>query len=265
MRAFGSGLSAVIVIALAATSFGCLERKLLFPMPPTPIEAPAFDTNTKHAWLQLAGGHVEAFLLLPEPARQTPAPLIVYAHGNGEIVDYWLSEFAEFRARGIAILLVEYPGYGRGTGTPSEKSIQTALAAGYDWAASQPEVDPHRIVGYGHSLGGGAICDLARVRPLAALVLESTFTSVRDVAAERFHVPRFIIRNGFENIDFVRDYQAPVLVLHGEGDDSIPVSHAHRLAEAAPNAELELIPCGHSDCPRPWPTLTAFLGKHGLL
>lgn len=222
------------------------------------------DSDTEHTWLETPGGRVEAFFLSPEPPVEGSRPLVVYAHGNGELVDFWIPEFAPLRSAGVSVLLVEYPGYGRSSGQPSESSIQDALAAGYDWARAQPGVDPTRIVGYGRSLGGGAICALGRVRSLAALVLESTFTSIQDMATERFGVPRFLAPSGFENLAFVSSYGSPILLLHGEDDQLVPPSQARRLAAAAAGAELELEKCGHG-CSGQWPVVLAFLSKHGLL
>lgn len=260
-------LSFAVTIALtlgACASLERIERGHLFPAPPVPAVSPELDRATRQTWLDVDGDRIEAFLLLPEDGDD-PVALMVYAHGNGELVDSWLPEFAPLRATGLAILLIEYPGYGRSSGQPSEKSIQHALAAGYDWALSDPRIDARRIVGFGHSLGGGAVCALARVRPLAALILESTFSSARDMAAERFDVPGFLIRNPFDNVEVVRAYPSPLLILHGEKDSSIPVAHAHRLAAAAPAAELEILDCSHSDCPRAWEKVTVFLRKHRLL
>src|SRR5262249_5366546 len=250
---------------LPAVVFRSAERRVLFPAPPAPTRSPALDSNVEHIWLDIPGGRVEAFLLPSRSPGETSSPLIVYAHGNGELVDYWLRPLTELQSQGFSVLLVEYPGYGRSTGVPSEESIQQALAAGYDWAVSRPRVDPKRVIGHGRSLGGGAVCALARVRPLAALVLESTFTSVRDVAAEVFRVPRFLVSGSFDNLAFVSTYHSPVLILHGESDASIPVAQARRLAAAAPHATLQIMQCGHNDCPRPWATLKAFLDAHGLL
>jgi uncharacterized protein len=258
----GVGLMA---LAVAAFGFRAAERRLLFPAPPTPPQSPTVDSDVQHTWIEIPSGRVEAFLLPPRSLTGGSDPLIIYAHGNGELVDYWLRAFTELQSQGVSVLLVEYPGYGRSTGVPSEKSIQQALAAGYDWAVSQPQIDPRRVIGYGRSLGGGAVCALARVRALAALVLESTFTSVKDVAAEVFRVPRFLVPDFFDNLAFVATYQSPVLILHGESDGSIPVSQARRLATAARGATLQIMQCGHNDCPRPLPALKAFLNAHGLL
>jgi fermentation-respiration switch protein FrsA (DUF1100 family) len=120
-------------------------------------------------------------------------------------------------------------------------------------------------VGYGRSLGGGAVCTLARVGALAALVLESTFTSVRDVAAEGCRIPRLLVSYSFENLTFLAGYRLPVLILDGESDGLIPVSQARRLAAAAHDATLQILQCGHNDCPPSLATLRTFLLAHGLL
>jgi pimeloyl-ACP methyl ester carboxylesterase len=259
-------LLALAGMALVALGFGlrAAEQAALFPAPPAPSGTPALDPGVEHAWLDTPGGRVEAFLLPASSRASAPGPLVVYAHGNGELVDYWLRELAPLQAHGAAVLLVEYPGYGRSSGRPSESTIQAAFAAGYDWAVARKEIDRTRVVGYGRSLGGGAICALGRVRPLAALVLESSFTSVRDVAAAHFSVPRFLVRSGFDNLDFVRGYTGPLLVVHGEDDQLIPVAQARQLVQASRDAVLELASCGHN-CTSLLPRALALLQRRGLL
>ena len=163
----------------------------------------------------------------------------------------------------MAVLLVEYPGYGRSAGSPSESSIRETFLAAYDWAAAESGIDTTRIVGYGRSLGGGAIGLLLRERPLAAVVLESAFTSTRSFAL-RFGAPPFLVRDPFDTIDAVRSFAHPLLVLHGEHDEVIPVEHGRRLALAG-NVELHLLPCGHNDCPRSWEMVHTFLEQAGTL
>jgi uncharacterized protein len=256
-------IALAIFVALASAAHAVAHR-LLFPAPPVPVHAPALEPGAERVELAISGGRVEAFLLPPDPPSDSAHPLVVYAHGNGELVDGWLARFGELRAAGAAVLLVEYPGYGRSSGTASESSIRDALAAGYDWASARPAIDAQRVVGWGRSLGGGVVVALARVRPLAALVLESTFTSIRDVAADDLGVPRFLVGDAFDNLAFVRGYAAPVLVLHGDEDRLVPVAHARRLAAAAPHAELAVDHYGHG-CPQPFPAVIAFFRANGLL
>jgi hypothetical protein len=188
----------------------------------------------------------------------------VFTHGNGELIDYWPSDFEVPRQWGAGVLLLEYPGYGRSSGSPSERSVTDAVLAAYDWAVKQPSVDHRRIIAYGRSVGGGAATALAARRPVAALILESTFTSVAAFAA-RYGAPGLLVRDRFDNLSVVRRFGGPVLILHGEHDETIPVSHGRALHSAQPSSELVVMPCGHNDCARPWDAVRGFLGKHRLL
>jgi uncharacterized protein len=99
---------------------------------------------------------------------------------------------------------------------------------------------------------------------LAALVLESTFTSVRTLA-RGFGLPAFLVRDSFDNLAVVRAFGGPLLRLHGERDEVIPVAEAEVLRGAAREGELHRFPCGHNDCPRPDALVERFLAAHGLL
>jgi fermentation-respiration switch protein FrsA (DUF1100 family) len=254
-------LLTALAFAGALFAFACFAgRRVLFPAPPLPREGewPIGET-VQRVWLETPSARSEALLLAAEPRGGEPAPLLLYAHGNGELIDYWAGEFEPLRAAGVSVLLVEYPGYGRSSGSPSQASIAQSMVAAFDWAVAQPGVDRARVAGYGRSLGGGAVCALARERALAALVLESTFTSVTALAAELFHLPGFLVRDPFDNLAAVGAFPGPVLVLHGERDEMIPFEHARRLHAANPRARLHGLPCGHNDCARPWPLIQDFL------
>jgi fermentation-respiration switch protein FrsA (DUF1100 family) len=259
-------LMGLIVAALLAAYWTLLffmQRSLLFPAPLV-AGAPARPADAEQVWLATAGGRVEAWLLPATEPTSAASPLIVFSHGNGELIDFWPAEFDEPRSWGAAVLLVEYPGYGRSSGHPSEASLAQTMLAAYDWARSRPDVDASRIVAYGRSFGGGAACLLAARRPVAALVLESAFTSVRPFA-RHFGAPAFLVRDPFDNLAVIRTYRGPVLLLHGSHDDIVAPSHSQALAAAAPRAELHLLSCGHNDCPREWELIHSFLERHGLL
>jgi fermentation-respiration switch protein FrsA (DUF1100 family) len=237
------------------------QRAILYPRPlgATPSRPP----SAKPIWLTTPAGRIEAWFLAPAAGTPAPAPLLLFAHGNGELIDHWGNAFDEPRAWGFGVLLVEYPGYGRSEGSPSESSIRDGILAAYDWAKAQPDVDATRIVAHGRSLGGGAVCLLARARPVAALILESTFTSVRAFA-HRFGAPELLVRDPFDNLAALAHYPGPLLVLHGERDELIPPAHGRALAAAHQDAEFRALPCGHNDCAEPWPEIRAFLAKHQL-
>jgi uncharacterized protein len=155
---------------------------------------------------------------------------------------------------------LEYPGYGRSGGRPSRASITAAMRAAYDTLAARPEVDARRIVACGRSLGGAAVCDLSRERPLAALVLVSTFTRVTDFA-RRYLVPPFLVRDPFDNLAAVARFDGPLLIVHGRNDAMIPFDHARRLHRAAPCGRLVAYACDHNDCPPDWDVFRRDLGE----
>jgi len=213
-------------------------------------------------------GNVEALFLPAADANATHQPAVIFAHGNGEVIDYWVSALHGFQERGVSVLLVEYPGYGRSTGSPSEQSIRSAMDAAYDRLAADPRVDPARIFGFGQSLGGGAICLLARDRPLRALILQSTFTSLDTFATSRL-APAFLLRDHFDNLSVTERFQGPMLVIHGREDRLIPWKQGLRLASASTHATFRLYDCGHG-CWDPerlpfWRDAIPFLSRAGIL
>jgi pimeloyl-ACP methyl ester carboxylesterase len=243
-----------------------LQQWGTFPAPPASAGRPEMLSAARgeSLWLELDGSRVECWLLPGAGAGAGRAPLLMYTHGNGEFIDFWADKFDEVRAAGIHVLLVEYPGYGRSGGKPSEPSVTATLVAAYDRLAADPRIDAGRIFGYGRSLGGGAMAQLAARRPLAALVLESTFTSLADML-HGYHVPDWLIRNRFDTRAVLANFERPVLVLHGNLDEVIPVAHARALKAAARNGELHLQNCGHNNCPRQWELVLRFLGANGVI
>jgi fermentation-respiration switch protein FrsA (DUF1100 family) len=202
-------------------------------------------------------GPVEGFYLPGEGASAArPGPAVIFAHGNAELIDYWPGEMARYRRMGLGVLLPEYRGYGRSAGSPGQEAITADLLHFHDWLVARPEVDPKRIVYHGRSLGGGAVCALAVHRPPAALVLQSTFTSIRRMA-RRFLMPGFLVRDPYDNLTVVRGLSCPVLVVHGRRDSLIPFAHAEDLrAAAGDRARLVAYPeADHNNCPPDW---TAF-------
>lgn len=254
-------LAAIVLVWWALLFFG--QRSLLFPAPSLAGAAPP-PADAEVVRLALPYGPVEAWYLPPLTRNTVPAPLLIFAHGNGELVNYWPQEFSTPRRWGMGVLLVEYPGYGLSAGRPGEASITAAMLAAFDWAAARPDIDAARVVAYGRSLGGGAASALAARRPVAALVLESAFTSV-GAFARRFGAPAFLVRDRFDNADVARSLRVPLLILHGEHDTVIPVAHAHALHAAQPASEIVVTPRGHNDMPRLWPTIESFLRRHRVL
>ncbi len=237
------------MVSLAGIAAFLGQRWLLYPAPPVGGGELVLPPGVERVWLESPGVRAEAVLLpATAPPRDRPGPILLFAHGNGELIDFWMDAFGALRDAGASILLVEYPGYGRSSGTPSQASITRTMVAAYDWAIARPGVEAGRIVGYGRSLGGGAICALALERPLAAVVLESVFTSVREIAKTHFGVPGFLVRDPYDNIAALGAFRGPVLLLHGERDTIIreprppPARGRSRLGAAAASVRPQRLP-----------------------
>mgnify|MGYP002624192845 CR=1 FL=1 len=173
------------VLALSAVGFGALvffvQRWIAFPgmFTSPPRSGPSAPDGGQQIWLETDAGRVEAWLF-PAPGPG-PHPAIVYAHGNGELIDHWAVEMADLARAGVSSMAVEYPGYGFSDGKPSRASIRDTFQAAFDTLADRDDVDAARIVAYGRSMGGGAAADLAGHRPAAARVLQSPFSSTTGV------------------------------------------------------------------------------------
>lgn len=265
----------LLLCVLAYVAYGALvfffQRMLLFP---GPRERARFaNPPTKHegieaAWLTTSVGKVEVwYWRSPAASAETPAPALLFAHGNFEFIDDWPYSLPEVQRLGASVLLVEYPGYGRSEGRPTQATITETMIAAYDWLAARPEVDAERILLLGRSLGGGAACTLIGTREPAALILQSTFTSVRPFAVAR-GLPPFLALDPFDNESAVSRFEGPILISHGSSDTLIPYAHGKALAKLARRGKFLSYDTGHNDTPSDWPvywdTLRAFLEAQGL-
>lgn len=251
--------------------FYYIQRWVLFPrhlLPPTRTSIADFP-GWQQQWFTAEHARVEAWFTPPTVAPNPGvAPLFIIAHGNGELIDRWPQRVDHLQRQGYGVLLVEYPGYGRSTGEPSEQAIRTTLTAAYDWAVAQPGIDASRIFLFGYSVGGGAIGTLATERISAGLVLMSTFSSVREMA-QQFYLPGFLARDAFDTVAVVQQYRGPILLIHGTKDTVISHTNSIALKQAAPASKLLLLPCGHDDCVDDWgefwQLVEEFLQGHGVL
>lgn len=239
------------------------QRWLLFPAPrgawgaPLPADAQPVEFGSP-------SGPGRAWFLAPLTPGAGPTPVIVFFHGNGERGEQWLLSFGPPRRAGMGVLVVEYPGYGEAPGAPTQASVTDVALAAFDWLRARPGQDSAPVIAYGRSLGGAAATRLATRRPVAALVLESTFTSVRAYAS-RYLAPPFLVRDPFDTLGELTAYRGPLLVAHGDHDVIAPPAHGRTLAAAHPNSTFVAMPCGHNDCEQPWPEILAFIKRHLVL
>ena len=248
------GIAVVAYLAYGAFFF-LMQRQITYvgvqlrAPGPLPDYVPGFE----RIWLGAPAVKAEGWYL---PAIRDSAtarsPALIFTHGNAELIDNWPLLLEPLRRMGVSLLLVEYPGYGRSEGVPNETTIVRTVVDAYDWLAARDDVDGDRIVAMGRSLGGGPAAALTGLRPVAALVLESSFSSVAALAWQLYRLPGFLAKDRYDNRAAVAAYDGPVLIIHGINDNIIPYSHGQLLSEAAEHGRLVSYRCGHNDCPPNW-------------
>jgi uncharacterized protein len=163
------------------------------------------------------------------PPSEKPRGIVLYFHGNGEVVEDLDYVLPFFRKVQWDVFLIEYPGYGHAPGNPSEKELyQTALSA-YDWARKEYPTRP--IFAAGWSLGSSVAAKLAVEREVKHLLLLSAMTSMRDVILHLFPTvpPSLLEGNEFDTARFIKKLRAPVSIIHGEKDNLVPIEMGREL------------------------------------
>jgi fermentation-respiration switch protein FrsA (DUF1100 family) len=175
-------------------------------------------------------------------------PTILYFHGNGGGLQHRAVQFARLLDAGFGIFAMSYRGYSGSTGWPSEAANVADAVAAYDELRARG-IAATDIVVYGESLGTGIAIQVAAQRDVRAVVLESSYSSITDVAANLFwYLPvRIALKDRYESLSHIKSVSAPILMLHGTADRIIPIEFSRRLARAAqsPVRYVEFPGCEH--------------------
>ena len=184
------------------------------------------------------------------PARAPTIAHVLLCHGNAGNIGDRVPHVALLAAAGFDVLAFDYRGYGRSSGRPSEHGSYLDARTAHDALLRQAGVDSARVVYLGESLGGAVALALAIELPPAGLILQSTFTNVRDMA--RLHypfIPRALVPDAYPTLRIIPRLQAPLLVLHGSEDPIVPLMDGEALFAAAPEPKrIEVFEgVGHND------------------
>ncbi len=264
------GIICGVYVAYGLTLFS-VQRLFMYPRRyAQPPHEPVQVENMEKVWLKTSRGRVEAWYvpsLIASGTGSAKRPAVIFSHGNGELIDHCVHEFLPYTDMGIDLLLVEYPGYGRSEGRPSQRAITETFTAAYDWLVNKKDIDVTRIMAHGRSVGGGAACALAKEREIRCLILQSTFTGAKQFA-RGYLLPGFLVLDKFNNIRVLEKYEGPVLIMHGKYDEIIHFKNGLRLSEAAANSKLISYNCHHNDCPPDadiyWKDIKKFLRENAI-
>ena len=237
---------AVVLVAYLLACFGLwrFQANMIF-FPPQVVGSTPADVNLSYEelYLTVGEGHVHGWWI-PAPKTTTNAPVIVYAHGNASNLSDLVFRFQQFHDWGYAVMAIDYRGYGESSGPfPSEQRVYEDIEAAWQYLTQQRQIAADRIVLYGQSIGGAIALNLAVAHPEAAgLIMESSFTSMRDMVDYRFPLlPKvmpidWILTQQFDSIEKLRSLQLPLLLIHGTADNIVPVTMSQQLYDETVSA-----------------------------
>jgi fermentation-respiration switch protein FrsA (DUF1100 family) len=210
-----------------------LENALVYhPTPATDHWARPPAPEVRDVVLATEDGEIHSWWL-PCPGS---SGALLYLHGNaGNLSDRGDAVLRLRDTLGLSVLIIDYPGFGKSTGSPSEQGCYRAGEAAYVWLTQVEKIPPAEIVLFGKSLGGGVATDLASRKDHRALALIKTYTSLPDVGSYLYPwLPvRMLMRNRFDSLNRMAACRRPVFVAHGTADELIPFALGQRLYQAA--------------------------------
>lgn len=257
--------AAVAYVAVLCMLFFLENRLIYYPRkealytwtPPTP--------ESEHVSFRSADGTELSGWYMPHPK---PRGVVLFACGNGGNMSYWGEVFRKLHVRmQLTVLGFDYRGYGRSAGSPHEAGILADARAARTWLAQRAGIKEDQVILMGRSLGGGVANDLAQ-DGCRALIVESSFTSLPDVAAQIYwFLPvRYVMRSKFDSLSKIRNYRGPLLISHSRTDELIPYTMGQTLYEASPSGQKRFFcidRAGHNDAQPPeyYDALNAFVGE----
>lgn len=173
-----------------------------------------------------------------------PRGTILFCHGNAGNISHRLETIQILNSLNLNILIFDYRGYGKSEGHPTERGTYLDAESAYKFLLDEKKIPENKIIIMGRSLGAPTAAYLITNHKPQACILESSFTSLPDFAAEKYPVypVRLMARFGYKTIEYVRQIKCPVLIVHSPEDEIIPYSHGKKLFDAAnePKEFLEI-------------------------
>jgi len=235
-----------VYLVLLALFYFAQSRLLYIPHRQLTITPAEYGLEYENVRLRTSDGVGVHGWWVPSPGATTT---VLFCHGNAGNLSHRVPLLAALHSLGMNALAFDYRGYGESEGSPGEAGTYVDAAAAWDHLVSERDIPPEEIVVFGRSLGGAVASHLARERSPRALILESTFTSVPDMARHLYPLlPSALARFRYAALQYIEHVDCPVLIIHGEADEIVPIKHGRRLYDAA-NGAKRLIgkPGGHND------------------
>jgi fermentation-respiration switch protein FrsA (DUF1100 family) len=213
-------------VALGTLMYFGQRALLYFPTGARTPPAAAGLPQVEEVKLDTSDG--EQVIVWHRPPRAN-RPVVLYFHGNAGALHTRAARFADLTSDGTGLVALSYRGFGGSSGRPTEDGLIRDATAAYRFATER--YDANRIVLWGESLGTGLAVAIAAEHPVAGVILESPFTSTADVAAAIywFMPVRLLMKDQFHSDERIARVTAPVLIMHGERDATVPIEYGEEL------------------------------------
>jgi len=199
----------------------------------------------EEVWLTAADGVKIHGWYFPHPQAKAT---ILHLHGNAGNLEHRRDLIRNLQQLGVNVMAIDFRGFGKSEGSPNEAGVYADSRAAYDWLLQKTTAD--KIVLHGESLGGGPACELASTLPCGGLIIQSAFTSARDMAPRVLPIiPKWVVRTRYDNLGKVARISCRKLFMHGRQDEIVPFDMGEKLfAAAAEPKECEWFEnSGHND------------------
>ncbi|TBR20559.1 MAG: alpha/beta hydrolase [Candidatus Nitrosotenuis sp.] len=225
----GAGLMLAVLIALGRRH----EARSIFQPSRGDIRVPGdYHPKPQDLFIDTGNGAIHGWFF----AVNRDAPTILYIHGNADTIVQRLPVIKGYIGLGLNVFIYDPHGYGKSEGTAGKSNFVSDAFAAYRHLTEQMRIPPGRIVVLGQSLGGVPALRMANSEPVAGLILEGTFTSIRQMARDRYPLlPLWLLASGdFDNEREIRRLKIPLLIINGTADSTVAPYHSQRLFDIAP-------------------------------
>lgn len=231
----------IVLVVVSFFSIRILERRVLYFPTKKIIETPSFlGLDFKDLTLSTSDGErLNAWYVPVKNAKF----VLLFFHGNGGNLSNRIEKIAFFNSLGFSVFIVEYRGYGKSSGSPSEKGFYLDAQAGYDYLVNDMKFRPKQIVLFGESLGGSVALECASKNKVSAVILESTFSSMEAMAKKVCpFFPIWILQSRFDSLVKIGSLGVPLLMIHSREDEIVPFECGENLFKIAsyPKTFIEL-------------------------
>lgn len=224
----------VLLIFVSKNMIEALHNTLMFAPNKELVDSPASaDVEYEEIYINTPDGEkLHGYYL---PYKEKTKKTILYLHGNADNVSSWYTACIEIQKRvPVNALIVDYRGYGKSTGSPTRQGVIVDAISMYKYLTDRGFTSKDISI-YGRSIGGAIGLELASKEKVKSIVLQSSFTSVKDIAKDIYPIfPQFIILNDLLNsAELIKKINIPILISHGTNDEIVPVKHSYKLYELA--------------------------------